>query len=116
MIDGRARWSAAPNNVDSGGAVARNVEFPNLKVAFEDDRLTVIADARPEHPAIFELCHLTALPVELLRPNILRAAAIRDVVDRPIILAPHWPHLFRAAFAHLFVARLRAKAHQPNFA
>src|SRR6185295_17893354 len=116
MIDSRPRRSATPNNIDGGGAIARSVELPNLKVAFEDNRLAVITDAGPKHPAVFELRYLTALPAQILRPDILCAAAIRDVIDRPIVFAPHRPHLFRAAFAHLFVARFRAEAQQPNFA
>src|SRR4030095_10421073 len=91
-------------------------EFPDLEVAFENDRAPVITDAGPEHAAIFELRHLPGLAGDLFRPNILCAAAIRNVEDGAVVLAPHGPHFFGAAFAELFITRLSAKTHQPDFA
>src|SRR5439155_21147843 len=48
--------------------------------------------------------------------NILGAAAIGNVEDGAAVFAPHRPHFLSSAFADLFVTRLGAKAHQPNFA
>src|SRR5215831_13125494 len=115
MFDGRAGRGAATIDADRGSVSSARIKFPDLKVAFEHDRPSVVADARPQHAAIQELRHLSALAAQLPGPDILCATAIGNVIYRPIVLAPHRPHFFRAAVADLLVARLRSKLHQPDF-
>ena len=82
-----------------------------MKIAFENNRLAVIANARPQHSPIFELGDLPPLAIDIVGPDVLRAAPIGNVIDGAVVFAPHRPRLFGAAFADLFVLRCRTKAH-----
>src|SRR5206468_855601 len=67
------------------------IELPNLEIALEHDRLAIVCDGRPQHATAGELCHLLRLAGGSLRPDILRAAAVRHEVEGAAIGHPHRP-------------------------
>src|SRR5262249_18347928 len=115
MLDRRTCRHAAALDINRTRSASGRVETPDLKVPFENDRPAIVTNARPQHAAIFELRDLARFTVEVFRPNILCAAAVRHVVNRAIIFTPHRPTLFGAALADLFIAWRWARAHQPYF-
>src|SRR5688572_8363831 len=116
MLNRRTCRGPAAIYVHRACAAIRNIKFPDLEVALENDRAAVVTDARPKDTAVFELSDLTGAAAHFLRPNILRAAAIGHVENRTVIFAPHGPDFLGAALAKLFISWLRAESHQPDFA
>src|SRR5262249_17395313 len=105
---------AATGDVDGAGAAVGGVKFPDLKVALENYGAPVVTNAGPEHTAVFELGYRSGLAADVFGPDVLSAAAIGNVINRAVVLAPHRPDLFGTAFAELLKAGLRAEAHQPD--
>src|SRR5687767_5842772 len=116
MLNRRTGGSAAAIDVHRARAAIRNIKFPDLEVALENDRAAVVTDAGPKDAAVFELSDLTSAATNFPGPDVLRAAAVGHVENRAVIFAPHGPDFLGAALAKLFISRLRAESHQPDFA
>src|SRR5688572_3243453 len=116
MLNRRTGGSAAAIDVHRARAAIRDIKFPDLEVALENDRAAVVTDAGPKDAAVFELSDLTCPAADFPRPDILRAAAIGHVENRAVIFAPHGPDFLGAALTELFITCLRAESHQPDFA
>src|SRR5437867_900210 len=101
---------------------AHRVDRPDAETALERYRLAVRGNRRPQHTAVLEggegargvRRSGARTGGDLLRPNVLCAAAIRHEVQRPAVGAPHRPCVLRAAFRDRLVDW--TVAHEPNLA
>src|SRR6185437_2721658 len=101
MLNCRSCRSTTSLDLDFRGFAGFRIEFPNMKIVFENDLATVVRNTRPNHSTIRE----TGKPFRNAAPrsstpDILRAllvscvAPIGNVEDSSAIGAPHGPQLF----------------------
>src|ERR1700676_301476 len=93
------------------------VQLPDAEVALKGDDAAVVGNSGPQDAAIAEMRHLPGPAAgERPSPDILRAAAIRYVVQAAAIGRPHRPRFLRSArFRQSFVTRRNSVADQPDF-
>src|SRR5581483_1011728 len=97
MIDIGAGGDTAPRNRNLLGLTGSDIEFPDLKITFKDDRATIIRDRRPEQATIFKFSDRFGRAADRMHPDILRAAAIGHIKNVMAVGAPHRPHLLGVA-------------------
>src|SRR6185295_7230482 len=111
MLNSRSCMRTTSLNLDFQGFAGFRIEFPNMKIVFENDLATVVRNTRPHHSTIRETRQpfSNAAP-RSSTPDILGAllvscvAPIGNVEESSAIGAPHGPELFSTTRSHAFVS------------
>jgi hypothetical protein len=110
----RRRRRTAQGDRGLGGLARGGVQRPDREAALEDYGPAVIADRRPQHPAVGEARDLLGLAADGQPPDVLRAALVAHVIERAAVGPPHRPQVLGAGRQQFRVRRRRRDRFQPQ--